>query len=143
MTIFVIIRLTELVNKIITKSNIRRIANQIKHRLAVITYQKQICDVVVLDTDITIDRTGLVSTSFSVTIGPVYHPNKTAIFNFPDVRVVCHVSVYHVICLSRAEFICGAVFSWFARLSFDLAETKSKFGYLRHYRQMSAAAAAL
>jgi len=50
MTMFVTIRLTEVVNKFIGQSNIRRTVNRIKHRLAVITYQKQNCNVVVLDT---------------------------------------------------------------------------------------------
>ena len=47
---FVTIRLTEVVNKFIGQSNIRRTVNRITHRLAVITYQKQNCNVVVLDT---------------------------------------------------------------------------------------------
>ena len=145
MTMFVTIRLTEVVNKFIGQSNIRRTVNRITHRLAVITYQKQNCNVVVLDTHthISIDssqwnaRYQLQGTN---KIGVPFQQNRhlqfprrtchvsvyrVSVYHVSVYHVsVYHVSVYHVTCLSTAVFICREVFSWFAGLSFDLVKNQ-------------------
>ena len=97
----VTICLTELVNKINAKSNIRRMVNQIKHRLALITYQIQNCDLVLLDTQISIDRTGWYQLQRANRTGVPSQQDRH--LQFP--RHTCHVSLYHVTCLTRAVFV--------------------------------------
>jgi hypothetical protein len=63
--------------------------------------------------------------------------NKTAIFSFPDIRVRCHC-IMSLVWPEQCLLVCREVFSWFAGFTCDLLKTKSKFGYLRKYRQMSA-----
>ena len=97
---FVIICLTEPVNKLIAKSNIRRMVNQIKHRHAVITYPNRTV-MSSYQTHTLTAGSGLVGSSFSVPIGPVYRHNMTAIFSFPDIRVMCQYYHVSVLCASK------------------------------------------
>ena len=141
MTIFVIIHLTKLVNKFITKSNKCRVVNQIERRLAAITCQnrtvmssyqthtyRQLALVWLVPAAAYQYNHCTIGTSCSVPTEPVYRLNKTAILSFPDVCVTCHVSR---VSISRHLSVClSGSFLLLCRFCFRIGENQIKIRLL-------------